>query len=169
LFDVLPPIRDGSGRQIIETPNVCLRQERADPVAPASKPKSSRGTILAVSNDQELVDFLRSVYKNREYRFHESNAVDDKLTEVMSEIQPNIVIVDITMPLMTGVGIALRIHIDTIMPTILLTRWETDNGSVRLLDVHSPSGLSAPITAEELVERTDSIINGQGPEALPHD
>ena len=77
---------------------------------------------------------------------------EDGLKEVLNELQPSLIIVDIMMPRMDGVGILLRIREWSSVPTILLSSWKAGKNKVRGLNVHSADGLSDPFGIDELMK-----------------
>ena len=127
----------------------------------AKESEVSMGTILIVTTNPE---FLRSIYLilgNRGYHLNATQSVGRGLKQIVSSVQPELVIIDIMMPLMTGVKTALRLRRWVPARTILLTAWEAEQDTLRRLDVDSPSCLSAPIKEDELIEWVDAVIKRQ--------
>lgn len=115
-------------------------------------------TILVITRDTEFLNSLRLILGDRRYQLSSSEAFGRGLKELADRLEPDLVIVDVQMPLMTGIKTALRLHRWSSVRTVLLTSWEAGQDTLRRLDVSEAGGLSAPISPGELVEWIDSIV-----------
>lgn len=138
------------------TRNMVSRQEGANDMEPSKKAEISRGTILVVSKDHLFLDSLHSILGDLGYHVIPAEIYGYGLMDVVNEIMPNLAIIDIGMPSMTGIRTTLLLRIHTAIPTILLTKWQTDSNTFRKLDVNNPDALSGPITSDELVNLVKS-------------
>jgi len=115
-------------------------------------------TILVITRDPEFLNSLRLILGDKRYHLSSSENFGRGLKELTVRLEPDLVIVDIQMPSMTGVKTALRIHKWSSVRTVLLTSWETGRDALRRLDISQAGGLSSPIMSNELVEWIDSIV-----------
>ena len=121
------------------------------------KAEAYRGTILVISEDITFLTSLHSIFGSRGYRIV-SEMFGDELVKIVNKIKPDVAIIDI-MPSMTGIVTAMQLRINTTIPTILLSNWETGWNTFRRLDVYDPSGLSDPIGPDELGGWVDAAVS----------
>ena len=113
--------------------------------------KTGKKSILVISHDPALVEFIQSNLVQRGYRLISKRDAEYRLREVLKELKPDLVIVDIMAPGMSGIKISLYIRQWSPIPTILLSSWKAGKDKVRSLDVHSASCLSDPLGIDELM------------------
>ena len=114
--------------------------------------------ILVITKDEEFLNALYPVLGNQHLHVSSSEVSGRGLKDLINEIEPQLAIIDIEMPLRAGIKIALQIHNWSSVSTVLLTSWQTGQDALRRLDVNDPSGLSAPIKSADLAEWIDSIV-----------
>ncbi|MBI2852669.1 MAG: response regulator transcription factor [Chloroflexi bacterium] len=108
--------------------------------------------ILILSSDPKLLDFVRANLGRFGCRLVQMKDSGDKLKEVLTELKPAMVVVDAMPPTLIGVPLSLRVRQWSSVPTILLTSWQAGEDRVRGVDVNSASGLTNPLSIDELME-----------------
>lgn len=127
-----------------------------DTIAMTMTEKSGK-RIMAISKYPSFISTLHYIFNCRGYLIDTAIIHELGLIELVNEVKPNLLINDIMMPSMTGISIALRLRINTEVPTILLSNWQTENNSLKSLNVDDPGFLSSQINPDELVAWVDSI------------
>jgi CheY-like chemotaxis protein len=119
--------------------------------------ENSGKTIMAISKYPSFIGTLHYIFNCRGYSIDAAVTNELGLIDLVNEIQPKLLINDIMMPSMLGISIALRLRINTEVPTILISNWQTANNNLKSLNIEDPGILSSPISPDELVEWVDNI------------
>ncbi|OGN87924.1 MAG: hypothetical protein A2158_05550, partial [Chloroflexi bacterium RBG_13_46_14] len=113
--------------------------------------------IMAISKYPSFISTLYYIFSCRGYSIDTAIANEPGLIELVNEVKPNLVINDIMMPSMTGISIALRLRINTDVPTILISNWQTAANHFKSLNVDDPGLLSPQLSPDELVEWVNNV------------
>lgn len=127
-----------------------------DTVVMTMTEKSGR-TIMAISKYPSFISTLHYIFNCRGYSIDTAITNEIGLIELVNEVKPNLLINDIMMPSMIGISVALRLRINTEVPTILISNWQTANNSFKSLNVDDHRILSSQISPDELVDWVDDI------------
>ena len=119
--------------------------------------ENSGRIIMAISKYPSFIGTLHYIFNSRGYSIDAAVTDELGLIELVNETQPNLVINDIMMPSMIGISLALRLRLNTEVPTILLSNWQTAKNNFKSLNVDNPGILSDQISPDELVEWVDNI------------
>lgn len=111
----------------------------------------SQKKALVVSSDPALVDFLQDSLFDRGFLVAGAGTRDKELMAVLEEEAPDIVVIDIMMPLLSGLEVSLSIRQQAQVPIIMVSAWNADEGKVRGLDLTAEDYLTEPFGAAELV------------------
>lgn len=121
----------------------------------------SKTKILTVSRDHSLVTLLQKELNNGDYEIVNTEQSGVYLKDVLQAENPEIIIIDIVIPSLDGIGTCLQIRHWTQTPIIMLSMWDTGDGTVRGLNLGSDSYLTEPfgidilkIRIEETLKRT---------------
>ena len=114
--------------------------------------------ILAISNDSELKDFLDSELNSGKYEVVSTRDTGLTLRDKIDKDQPDFIILDIMMPTLDGIEVCLRLRQWTKLPIMMLTKWGTDNATVRGLNLSSDSYLTEPFGTDTLNTRIEETI-----------
>ena len=114
--------------------------------------------ILAISTDTELKDFLEKELSQGKYEIVCTRDTGITLREKIEKDQPHFIILDIMMPNLDGIEVCLRLRQWTKLPIMMLTKWSTDNGTVRGLNLSSDSYLTEPFGTDTLNIRIEETI-----------
>jgi DNA-binding response OmpR family regulator len=109
--------------------------------------------ILAISRDTVLVDFLRRELSCDDYEIVTTRHAGVELKGVIDSERPGFIILDIMMPTLDGIGICLQLRQWTQTPVMMLSTWDTGNGTVRGLNLSSDSYLTEPFSGTILKKR----------------
>ena len=127
-----------------------------DTIAMTMTEKSGR-RIMAISKYPSFISTLHYIFNCRGYLIDTAITHELGLIELVNAIEPDLLINDIMMPSMIGVSMALRLRINTEVPTILISNWHTSSNNFKSLNVDNPGILSSQISPDELIEWVDNI------------
>ncbi len=140
-----------------------LVEEDAEQMLPEESQKSGRKKIILVVEDNEdirfyLKDNLKGVYKVEE-------ATNGKEGwERIKQLNPDLVVSDIMMPLMDGVELARKIKTETLtahIPVILLTAIGSEEKQLEGLKAGVNDYITKPFTFEILASRIRNLLSQQ--------
>ena len=114
--------------------------------------------ILAISSDPELQLFLEQELGNDKYEIINTNDTGIPLRDKIDSVKPEFIILDIMMPFLNGIEVCLRLRQWTKLPIMMLTKWSTENGMVRGLNLSSDSYLTEPFGTDTLNTRIAETI-----------
>ena len=114
--------------------------------------------ILAISSDPELHVFLEQELGNGKYEIINTNDTGIPLRDKIDSVKPEFIILDIMMPTLDGIEVCLRLRQWTKLPIMMLTKWSTENGMVRGLNLSSDSYLTEPFGTDTLNTRIEETI-----------
>jgi DNA-binding response OmpR family regulator len=114
--------------------------------------------ILAISGDSELKDFLGRELGNGNYEVVSTKDTGLTLRDKIDKEKPDFIILDIMMPTLDGIEVCLRLRQWTKLPIMMLTKWGTDDGTVRGLNLSSDSYLTEPFGTDTLNIRIEDTI-----------
>jgi len=118
---------------------------------------NSSKKILVISSDKSLVDTLDSCLTKRGYQLTSIQGVDDGFNDLLQNLGPMLVIVDINMPSMSGIETLLRVHELSSAPTIMLSSWKAAKNTLKYLNVHYATDLS-DMDLEDVASWVDSLV-----------
>ena len=127
----------------------------AHALALAGKASAPPRRVLAVDDDPRILALLRTVLGDEGLEIH---TVDDPLRvwSALDEVQPELLVLDVDMPHVTGIELARAVRSDTRwshMPIVFLTS-RTDADTVRrAYAAGADDHVGKPIVVEELVTR----------------
>lgn len=127
-----------------------------DTVTMTMTEKSGR-IVMAISKYPSFISTLHYIFNCRGYSIDTAITYESGLIELVNEVKPDLLINDIMMPSMIGISIALRLRLNTEVPTILLSNWQTSNNNFKSLNLDDSGILSSQISPDELVEWVGNI------------
>jgi len=83
---------------------------------------------------------------------------------VVSDAQPDLILLDIMMPKVDGIEVCRRIRASSDVPILMLTARDEDVDKIIGLEVGADDYLTKPFNPRELVARVKSILRRSGPE-----
>jgi two-component system alkaline phosphatase synthesis response regulator PhoP len=115
--------------------------------------------ILAVSRDSALISFLQQELNGSIYEIINTQHTGGHIRDVLDTEKPEFIIVDIMMPTLDGIGTCLQIRQWTQQPIIMLSTWDTGDGTVRGLNLGSDTYLTEPFGGDVLKKRIKESLN----------
>jgi diguanylate cyclase (GGDEF)-like protein len=123
-------------------------------------PESTRYTILVVDDEPHIVQILRFTLEKAGYRVYTAENGQEGLDKLI-ELQPNLVILDIMMPVMDGYEVCRRMREDFKMnqiPVIMLSAKGDLPERVRGLEGGANDYLIKPYSNDELLLRVRNCL-----------
>ncbi|MCB2148659.1 MAG: response regulator transcription factor [Deltaproteobacteria bacterium] len=114
-------------------------------------------TVLVIDDDDKLNRLLKRFL--RDYGFEVYSAVDaDEGLRKVRTVQPDLVILDVMLPGMTGFEICKRIRESSALPIIMLTARGDVTDKVVGLELGADDYLPKPFEPRELVARMQAVL-----------
>ena len=108
--------------------------------------------ILVVDDETQITRVLRTTLSAQRYDVRVANDGEMAL-EIMKDWSPHLVITDLAMPNLDGVGLAKRIRQTTDIPIIVLSVRGQDRSKVEALDAGADDYVTKPFSTNELLAR----------------
>lgn len=117
--------------------------------------------ILTVTRDPVLLSFLHRELNDDEYEVVNTQQSGVYLKEVLAAERPELLILDIVMPSLDGIGTCLQCRQWTQSPIMMLSTWGAGNGQVKSLNLGSDGYLSEPFGAGVVKQRIEEMLKRQ--------
>jgi two-component system response regulator CpxR len=116
-----------------------------------------RSRVLVVDDDTEMCAMLREYLAKEQF---EVSLAHDGVTalQLVDEVAPDIVLLDVTMPSLGGFDVLRRLRGDTNLPVLMLTARDDFSDRVHGLELGADDYLTKPFNARELVARIHAIL-----------
>lgn len=114
--------------------------------------------ILAITSDPSLLRLLQQEFSEGHYEIANIEHTGNGLREVLYQVLPDFIILDIMMPTLDGIEICLHLRQWTQVPIVMLSTWGATEGKVRGLNLGSNSYLTEPFGADELKARINKVL-----------
>jgi two-component system, OmpR family, KDP operon response regulator KdpE len=123
--------------------------------------------ILVVDDEAQITRVLRTALSTQNYDVRVANDGEMAL-EIMKDWTPHLVITDLAMPNLDGVGLCRRIRQSSAIPIIVLSVREQDRMKVEALDAGANDYVTKPFSMNELLARVRAQLRQTAPaEAAP--
>jgi two-component system KDP operon response regulator KdpE len=113
--------------------------------------------ILAVDDEAGILRLIRLELSSQGFRVFVANDGEEAL-RLAEQQRPDIVVLDIVMPDMSGLEVMRRLRERTSVPVILLTAKDHDEDKVRGLEMGADDYLVKPFNPEELSARVRAVL-----------
>jgi two-component system, OmpR family, KDP operon response regulator KdpE len=113
--------------------------------------------ILAVDDEAGILRLIKLELSSQGFRVVVANDGEEAL-RLAEQQRPDIVILDIIMPEMSGLEVMRRLRERTSVPVILLTAKDHDEDKVRGLELGADDYLVKPFNPEELSARVRAVL-----------
>ena len=118
---------------------------------------AEKAHVLLVDDDVELVNLLRVYLAGDGFRV--SLAYDgESALRAMPAIQPDIVVLDVMMPGLSGIDVLRRIRAHSSLPVLMLTARGDEENRVLGLELGADDYVAKPCTPRELSARLRAIL-----------
>jgi two-component system, OmpR family, KDP operon response regulator KdpE len=123
----------------------------------------SNARILVVDDEPEIRRFLRASLRAQQYEVIEASNGTQAL-EMMTQRQPDLMILDLGLPDIDGVEITRRIREWSQIPIIILSVRDREKDKIEALDVGADDYLTKPFGVGELMARMRVVMRRVSPE-----
>ena len=122
--------------------------------------------VLVVEDDNNIAELLR-LYLQKD-GFEVSHAADGgKAVEMAKEIQPDLVLLDIMLPVMDGWQVCRELRKTMKMPIIMLTAKGETEDKVSGLEMGADDYIVKPFEVKELLARVHTVLRRTGDDGKP--
>jgi len=115
------------------------------------------GNILVVDDEPQIRRVLRSTLSFRGYTISEAQTGEEAL-ELIHKIKPDLVLLDVNLPGMSGVETCREIRRSSDAPIIMLTVRNAERDKVVALDAGADDYVTKPFGIEELLARVRASL-----------
>lgn len=118
---------------------------------------NERPRILVVDDEPQLTRVLRTGLTSRGY---DVRVAADGLSgfETFTDWHPDLVITDLAMPVMDGLGLCRRVRAISAVPIIVLSAKEEEKTKVEALDIGADDYITKPFGIDELLARVRASL-----------
>ena len=116
--------------------------------------------ILLVDDDPELRKLVSDFLAGHGYKVHAVGSAAE-LRQVVGEVQPDLIILDVMMPGEDGLSVVRRIAAENGPPVIILSALGSDTDRIIGLEVGADDYLAKPCNPRELLARVRALIRRQ--------
>jgi two-component system KDP operon response regulator KdpE len=127
--------------------------------------KGKNYKILYIDDEIAVCELLNFILKREGYTAIEAKTGIEGL-KVMREMNPDVILLDLSLPDLTGEEVLAEIRRDRKTPVIILTANDTDDDKVKLLDLGADDYLVKPFHRPELMARIRVAIRHREKSAL---
>jgi DNA-binding response OmpR family regulator len=122
-------------------------------------------TILVIDDDDSLRDTIGLMLEQESFRVHLSGNGRDGYEKALS-LQPDLILVDLRLPGMSGVEICRQLRTDKVQtPIIVLSALGDEIDKVLLLEIGADDYVVKPFGRRELIARIRALLRRSGGEA----
>ncbi len=118
---------------------------------------ASPTTVLVVDDEPAIRRLLRASLAAQGYGIVEAGAGGEALAAIARE-KPNLVILDLGLPDMSGVDVIRAVRRGSALPLIVLSVREDERGKVEALDLGADDYVTKPFGTDELVARVRTAL-----------
>lgn len=108
--------------------------------------------ILVIDDEQQILRALRTILSQQNYQVTSASTGEEGLAYATA-VQPDIIILDLGLPDMTGVQVCQQIREWSDLPVIVLSAHDSEAEKVAALDAGADDYLTKPFGVDELLAR----------------
>ncbi|WP_232697771.1 response regulator transcription factor [Brevibacillus daliensis] len=109
--------------------------------------------IFVVDDNQEIVELLQDILENEDFEVSFANSGEEALAKLEQGLSPNLILLDIMMPEMSGYELCAQIRREREMPIIFLSAKGKPVDKVVGLEIGADDYITKPFDTEELLAR----------------
>jgi two-component system KDP operon response regulator KdpE len=117
----------------------------------------SAGRILVVDDEPQIRRIMRTALTGAGYEVDDAKTGDEALAKVR-EFRPELVLLDINMPGMSGLEACRALRVDPNVAIIMLTVHNTEAAKVEALDAGADDFVTKPFSTPELLARIRAAL-----------
>ena len=114
--------------------------------------------VLLVDDDVELVGLLNFYLRSDGFRVSQAHDGEAAIELLFSGTQPDIAVVDVMMPGISGIEVLRRIRARSSIPVLMLTARGDDESRIQGLELGADDYVPKPCTPRELSARLRAIL-----------
>lgn len=118
---------------------------------------SAHTVILVVDDDYAILKLVAMQLRDEGLRAVTAATGEEAILRA-EEVRPDLLVLDLTLPDMTGFEVLTRIRERAPIPAIMLTGRSGDNDKIRGLEMGADDYLSKPFNPEELTARIRAVL-----------
>lgn len=125
----------------------------------------SKRKILVVDDESDYRNLVKIALPKSDYEIIEASNGKKALEEIYKSI-PDLILLDLNMPVMDGYAVCRKIRSDTVcrhIPVIMLTVKKTPASQSKGLDIGADDYIIKPFNSEELHARIKSVLHRSAP------
>ena len=121
--------------------------------------KTKKKKVLSITRDPVLISFLQKELNIGAFEIINTKHTDGHVKELLELEKPELVIIDVMMPTLDGIGTCLQVRQWTQSPIMMLSTWNTSDKTVRSLNPGAENYLTEPFGPTELEKKIIENIN----------
>lgn len=125
-------------------------------------------TILLVEDELSIAEPLMFLLEREGFRIYHSDNGQSALT-VFAEVAPDLVLLDLMLPGMSGTDVCRTIRADSDAPIIMLTAKNSETDIVVGLELGADDYITKPYASSELLARIRAVLRRTADRADAHD
>jgi two-component system KDP operon response regulator KdpE len=129
----------------------------AEGIAEASTDQVAGPCVVLIEDEPQIRRFLRAALTGHGYRLFEAGSGEDGLIEAATR-QPDLVILDLGLPDLDGLGVLARLREWTAVPVIVLSARGQERDKIAALDGGADDYVSKPFSVGELLARMRAAL-----------
>ena len=126
-------------------------------IAPASTDQVAGPCVVLIEDEPQIRRFLRAALTGHGYRLFEAGSGEDGLIEAATR-QPDLVILDLGLPDLDGLGVLARLREWSSVPVIVLSARGQERDKIAALDGGADDYVSKPFSVGELLARMRAAL-----------
>ena len=123
-------------------------------------------TVLIVDDEENIVTALKAYMENVGFKVITANRGELGL-ELFDKFAPDIILLDLMMPGMTGEEVCRAIRMKSRVPIIMLTAKVEENSILNGLGIGADDYINKPFSLKQVSARMDAILRRTSTEAIP--
>jgi two-component system, OmpR family, KDP operon response regulator KdpE len=117
----------------------------------------SKPFILVVDDEPQILRVMRASLPVRGYQVITASSGEEALDQVGKQV-PDLIILDLVMPGLTGLDVCRRIREFSTVPIIVLSAKGSDSDKVAALDLGADDYITKPFSMDELLARVRAVL-----------
>jgi len=114
-------------------------------------------TVLLVDDEPEIVALCRDYLEAAGYAVIEAGD-GSRALELIAEHRPDLVVLDLGLPLVTGLDVTRRVRRESAVPIVMLTARGEESDKLIGLELGADDYLTKPFSPKELVARIGAVL-----------
>ena len=129
----------------------------------------TRGRVLAIDDEEDLLALVGDLLGRAGFAVTLAPGSDEGLAALQAGLDPDLVILDISMPGLDGFGVLERIRAASDVPVLMLTARTSELEKVRALRSGADDYVAKPFGRQELLARVEALLRRAGDRSVVDD